>query len=168
MIEQTKDKIIIDKWGEDVHFLNAIKTFIEFYQDNKGNHLNTCEVDVVQSDDKDRCIDNRATYRQHELSINMTYNDIKHKLQDNVSSMKDEDDYKIFQLNNAHELKEGYSRFYTKINGFEKELGQGNTEGLTKKELKEIAHFVLTHYNKAFETNYDNCYVDDELLYEID
>ncbi|WP_436871745.1 hypothetical protein [Mammaliicoccus sciuri] len=83
MIEQTKDKIIIDKWGEDVHFLNAIKTFIEFYQDNKDNYLDTCEVDVIQSDDKDRYLDNRP-YRQHELSINMTYNDIKHKLQDNV------------------------------------------------------------------------------------
>ncbi|MEB8206583.1 hypothetical protein [Mammaliicoccus sciuri] len=83
MIEQTKDKIIIDKWGEDVHFLNAIKTFIEFYQDNKDNHLDTCDVDVIQSDDKDRYLDNRP-YRQHELSINMTYNDIKHKLQDNV------------------------------------------------------------------------------------
>lgn len=81
MIEQTKDKIIIDKWGENVHFLNAIKTFIEFYKDN---HLDTFEVDVVQSDDKDRCLDNRVAYRQHELSINMTYNDIKHKLQDNV------------------------------------------------------------------------------------
>lgn len=81
VIEQTKDKIIIDKWREDVHFLNAIKRFIEFYQDN---HLDTCEVDVVQSDDKDRCLDNQAAYRQHELSINMTYNDIKHKLQDNV------------------------------------------------------------------------------------
>ncbi|MFI3546290.1 hypothetical protein V5G65_09390 [Mammaliicoccus sciuri] len=167
MIEQTKDKIIIDKWGEDVHFLNAIKTFIEFYQDNKGNHLDTCEVDVVQSDDKDRYLDNRP-YRQHELSINMTYNDMKHKLQDNVSSMKDEDDYKIVQWIVSHELREGYTRFYTKINGHIKELGQVNTEGLTKKELKEIAHFVLTHYNKAFETNYDNCYVDDELLYEID
>lgn len=83
MIEQTKDKIIIDKWGEDVHFLNAIKTFIEFYQDNKCNHLDTCDVDVIQSDDKDRFLDNRA-YRQHDLNINMTYNDRKHKLQDNV------------------------------------------------------------------------------------
>lgn len=83
MIEQTKDKIIIDKWGEDVHFLNAIKTMIEFYQGNKDNHLDTCDVDVIQSDDKDRYLDNRP-YRQHELSINMTYNDIKHKLQDNV------------------------------------------------------------------------------------
>ena len=83
MIEQTKDKIIIDKWGEDVHFLNAIKTMIEFYQDNKGNHLDICDVNVIQSDDKERYFDNRA-YRQHELSINMTYNDKKNKLQDNV------------------------------------------------------------------------------------
>lgn len=83
MIEQTKDKIIIDKWGEDVHFLNAIKTFIEFYQDNKGNHLDTCEVEVIQSDDKERYFVNEA-YRQQELNINMTYNDITHKLQDNV------------------------------------------------------------------------------------
>lgn len=83
MIEQTKDKIIIDKWGEDVHFLNAIKTFIDFYQDNKGNHLDTCEVEVIQSDDKERYFVNEA-YRQQELNINMTYNDITHKLQDNV------------------------------------------------------------------------------------
>lgn len=83
MIEQTKDKIIIDKWGEDVHFLNAIKTFIEFYQDNKGNHLDTCEVEVIQSDDKERYFVNEA-YRQQELNINMTYNDITHNVQDNV------------------------------------------------------------------------------------
>ncbi|MEB8091850.1 hypothetical protein [Mammaliicoccus lentus] len=83
MIEQTKDKIIIDKWGEDVHFLNAIKTFIEFYQDNEGNQLDTCDVDVIQSDDKDRFLDNRA-YRQHDLNINMTYNDLKHKVQENI------------------------------------------------------------------------------------
>lgn len=83
MIEQTKDKIIIDKWGEDVHFLSAIKTMIEFYQDNKGNHLDTCDVDVIQSDDKDRFLDNRA-YRQHDLNINMTYNDLKHKVQENI------------------------------------------------------------------------------------
>ncbi|MBF0750459.1 hypothetical protein [Mammaliicoccus lentus] len=83
MIEQTKDKIIIDKWGEDVHFLNAIKTFIEFYQDNKGNHLDTCEVEVIQSDDKERYFVNEA-YRQQELNINMTYNDITHNVQENV------------------------------------------------------------------------------------
>ncbi|MEB6226352.1 hypothetical protein MXM59_03890 [Mammaliicoccus sciuri] len=166
MIEQTKDKIIIDKWGEDVYFLDVIKTIIQFYQNNKGNHLDTCEVDVVQSDDKDRCLDNRAAYRRNSLSINMAYNDIKHKLQDNVSDVKDKDDGKTVQLINAHELKEGYSRFYTKINGCEKELGQVNTESMTKKELKEMARIVLIHYNRTFETNYDNCYVDDELLYE--
>ncbi|WP_227532249.1 hypothetical protein [Mammaliicoccus sciuri] len=83
MIEQTKDKIIIDKWGEDVHFLNAIKTMIEFYQDNKGNHLNTCEVEVTQSDDKERFYVEES-YRQHSLNVDMTYYDVNHKLQDNV------------------------------------------------------------------------------------
>ncbi|QRN90242.1 hypothetical protein JRU67_09220 [Mammaliicoccus sciuri] len=166
MIEQTKDKIIIDKWGEDVHFLNAIKTMIKFYQDNRGNHLEVCEVDVKQSDDKER-FHVEESYRQHDLDISMTYYDVNHKLQDNVSDVKDKDDGKIVQLINAHELKEGYSRFYTKINGCEKELGQVNTETMTKKELKEMARIVLMHYNRTFETNYDNCYVDDELLYEI-
>lgn len=166
MIEQTKDKIIVDKWGEDVHFLNAIKTMIEFYQDNRGNHLKVCEVDVKQSDDKERLLIEES-YRQHDLDISMTYYDVNHKLQDNVSDVKDKDYGKTVQLINAHELREGYSRFYTKINGCEKELGQVNTESMNKKELKEMARIVLIHYNRTFETNYDNCYVDDELLYEI-
>lgn len=74
----------------------------------------------------------------------------------------------VIQLTSLHELAGcEYTRFYTKINGHKKELGQANTNGLTKEKLKDIACSILEEYNKAFETNYDNCYAEDKLLGEM-
>lgn len=74
----------------------------------------------------------------------------------------------IDNLHNGDGLtSRGDTRFYTKVNNHKKELGQANTNGLTKKELKDIACSILKNYNEAFETNYDNCYAEDKLLGEM-
>ncbi|MBF0750460.1 hypothetical protein [Mammaliicoccus lentus] len=86
------------------------------------------------------------------------------EMRDEVKNIKCED----IRLTSLHELAScEYTRFYTKINGYQKELGQARTKGLTKEKLKDIACSILKYYNEAFETNYDNCYADDKLLGEM-
>ena len=78
MIKEDKNKIVIEKWGENVHFLNALQELINFYEKNRNNALIHCDVDIAQNDDMRRSHDPEETFREHYLDIDMRYADIKY------------------------------------------------------------------------------------------